>query len=104
MRAEGVLGSDRKMCAEAGITDAEFERRKRYLEFDAEDERRLRGLHGLAGEYAEPIIDRFYDHLLSFDETRAFVKRVMLSWHEYRRLYGPSAADQAAAEEASSRP
>ena len=41
---------------------------------------------------------------IPFDETRAFVKRVMLSWHEYRRLYGPSAADQAAAEEASSRP
>ncbi len=27
---------------------------------------------------------------IPFDETRAFVKRVMLSWDEYRRLYGAS--------------
>ncbi len=40
---------------------------------------------------------------IPFDETRAFVKRVMLSWDEYRRLYGPSvAADPAAAQEGSS--
>jgi soluble lytic murein transglycosylase len=29
---------------------------------------------------------------IPFNETRAFVKRVMLSWNEYRRLYGASAA------------
>ncbi len=34
---------------------------------------------------------------IPFDETRAFVKRVMLSWAEYRRLYGPSVAAEAAA-------
>ena len=34
---------------------------------------------------------------IPFDETRAFVKRVMLSWAEYRRLYGPSGAAEAAA-------
>jgi peptidoglycan lytic transglycosylase len=33
---------------------------------------------------------------IPFDETRAFVKRVMLSWTEYRRLYGPSGAAEAA--------
>jgi soluble lytic murein transglycosylase len=27
--------------------------------------------------------------LIPFDETRGFVKRVMLSWDEYRRLHGP---------------
>jgi soluble lytic murein transglycosylase len=31
---------------------------------------------------------------IPFDETRAFVKRVMLSWEEYRRLYGPSLAPE----------
>jgi soluble lytic murein transglycosylase len=30
---------------------------------------------------------------IPYDETRAFVKRVMLSWDEYRRLYGGSAPD-----------
>jgi soluble lytic murein transglycosylase len=29
--------------------------------------------------------------LIPFDETRGFVKRVMLSWDEYRRLYTPPA-------------
>ena len=26
--------------------------------------------------------------LIPFDETRGYVKRVLLSWHEYRRIYG----------------
>jgi soluble lytic murein transglycosylase-like protein len=26
---------------------------------------------------------------IPFNETQFFVKRVMLSWDEYRRLYGP---------------
>ena len=29
---------------------------------------------------------------IPFNETRAFVKRVMLSWDEYRRLYGAASA------------
>jgi soluble lytic murein transglycosylase len=40
---------------------------------------------------------------IPFDETRAFVRRVMLSWDEYRRLYGPAAAvEPAAVQEGSS--
>lgn len=42
---------------------------------------------------------------IPFDETRAFVKRVMLSWDEYRRLYGASVPAQAATpEDGSSQP
>ena len=37
---------------------------------------------------------------IPFDETRAFVKRVMLSWDEYRRLYGSSVATETAADPA----
>ena len=29
---------------------------------------------------------------IPYDETRQYIKRVMLSWEEYRRLYGPTAA------------
>ena len=29
---------------------------------------------------------------IPFNETRAFVKRVMLSWDEYRRLYGAASS------------
>ncbi|HEY4027348.1 MAG TPA: protoglobin domain-containing protein [Candidatus Dormibacteraeota bacterium] len=53
-------------------TAAELELRKRYLEFDAEDERRLRQLHDLVAGSAEPVIEAFYRHLLSFPETSAF--------------------------------
>jgi soluble lytic murein transglycosylase len=30
---------------------------------------------------------------IPFDETRLYVKRVMLSWDEYRRVYGADAAE-----------
>ena len=47
---------------------------------------------------------------IPYDETRAFVKRVMLSWEEYRRLYGgsltgpPDASQEAAPREENSKP
>ncbi len=42
---------------------------------------------------------------IPYDETRAFVKRVMLSWDEYRRLYGvPVAAEPIASETQSRQP
>jgi signal transduction histidine kinase len=72
MSVEDAVGGDRPMCEEVGLTAAELERRKRYLAFDAGDERRLRDLNVLAADYAEPIIERFYQHLLSFEETRAY--------------------------------
>ena len=37
-------------------------------------------------------VEVWVEHI-PFNETRAFVKRVMLSWEEYRRLYGPPARD-----------
>ena len=37
------------------------------------------------------------ERIFPFDETRGFVKRVMLSWAEYRRLYGPAVPAEAAA-------
>lgn len=54
------------------ITEQELERRKRYLDFDEEDERRLAAVHDLAGEYAQPVIEAFYAHLMSFEEARSF--------------------------------
>ncbi len=35
-------------------------------------------------------IEAWVEHI-PYNETRGFVKRVMLSWDEYRRLYGPQA-------------
>jgi rsbT co-antagonist protein RsbR len=56
------------------ITTDEVERRKGYLQFGEEDEQRLAELNDLAQAYAEPVIEAFYDHLMRFDETRAFFR------------------------------
>lgn len=55
-----------------GITIEEIERRKRYLQFEEADESRVRAINDLARSYAEPVIEAFYEHLLSFGDTKAF--------------------------------
>jgi rsbT co-antagonist protein RsbR len=57
-----------------GVTVEEFDRRKEYLGFREEDEQRLLSVNELATAYAEPVIAAFYDHLLSFKETKAFFR------------------------------
>jgi rsbT co-antagonist protein RsbR len=56
------------------ITAEEVELRKAYLQFCEDDERRLTELNELAAAYAEPVIEAFYSHLLSFEPTRAFFR------------------------------
>jgi rsbT co-antagonist protein RsbR len=57
---------------EAEITEAELTRRKDFLEFNDEDVKRLTGVNDVARRYADTVIDDFYAHLLSFEDTRAF--------------------------------
>ncbi len=57
---------------EMEITEHEIAHRKRFLQFDDEDIARLLEVNQVAQEYAEPVIEAFYDHLLAFEETRAF--------------------------------
>ena len=54
------------------ITEQQLERRKQFLQFGPEDEERLRKLAPLAESYADEVIEAFYQHLLSFEEMRAF--------------------------------
>lgn len=54
------------------INEAELARRKEILEFGPEDEERLRRLADVAQEYAQEVIEAFYEHLLSFEEMKAF--------------------------------
>ncbi|MGB3223395.1 MAG: protoglobin domain-containing protein [Desulforhopalus sp.] len=54
------------------IGDRELARRKEFLEFDLEDEKRLNKLAPLSMNYAEEVIEAFYEHLLKFEEMRAF--------------------------------
>ena len=60
------------LMQEMGLTEQEIAWRKAFLLFRDEDVEHLRGLHELAGKYADTVIEDFYDHLLAFAESRAF--------------------------------
>jgi rsbT co-antagonist protein RsbR len=60
------LGSD--------FTEQELSRRKEFLEFREEDVANLAGINDVAQRYAGAVIEDFYKHLLSFEETRAFFR------------------------------
>lgn len=57
---------------EMAISEGELKKRKAFLEFTHDDENVLTGINELAGRYADAVIEDFYTHLLSFEETRAF--------------------------------
>jgi rsbT co-antagonist protein RsbR len=57
---------------ELGLDDREIAWRKAFLEFGEEDAQRLASAHEVARAYAQPVIDDFYRHLLSFEESRSF--------------------------------
>jgi len=54
------------------ISEQELERRKQILQFGPEDEARLRKLAPVSEQYADAVIEAFYEHLLTFDEMKAF--------------------------------
>ena len=51
----------------------DFQRRKDFLSFTDQDEEALRALQACLGPQAAGFVDSFYDHLLSFPETRAMI-------------------------------
>jgi rsbT co-antagonist protein RsbR len=70
-RATQVAGN---MPVEVGsdFTERELSRRKEFLEFGEEDVANLTGINEVAERYASAVIEDFYKHLLSFEETRLF--------------------------------
>ncbi len=56
----------------AGIDEREVEERKRFFLFSKRDEELLRRLGEVLDGHSDEIIDAFYEHLLSFPETKAF--------------------------------
>lgn len=56
------------------LSDEEIQKRKAFLEFSAEDEKALIGINDLADRYANVVIEDFYKHLMSFEETQVFFK------------------------------
>ena len=60
------------LMREMGLTEEVMARRKAFLEFGDEDVERLQGMHDLAVQYAEGVIEDFYSHLLSFADSQKF--------------------------------
>ena len=56
------------------IDEEEIDHRKQFLQFNQDDADRLKSISGLAERYADEVIEEFYRHLLSFEETRVFFK------------------------------
>ena len=62
------------LTQELDMDEDEVARRKAFLEFQDADVETLKGLRELARKYADPVIEEFYRHILSFEETKAFFR------------------------------
>jgi rsbT co-antagonist protein RsbR len=56
------------------ISEREVAQRKEFLQFAEEDSDRLLSVNEIATAYADPVIEAFYQHLLSFEDTRVFFR------------------------------
>jgi len=68
------LGVSQALQHQMDVDEHEIARRKEFLEIRREDIQALKSLNELAITYADPVIDDFYRHILSFEETRAFFR------------------------------
>jgi rsbT co-antagonist protein RsbR len=71
-RAAAQVAGNRPVEIGSDFTEQELLRRKEFLEFRDEDIANLAGINDAAQRYASSVIEDFYKHLLSFDETRTF--------------------------------
>ena len=65
-------GTTLALMQEMRLGEEEITRRKAFLEFGPDDIEQLHGVHDLASEYAEGVIEDFYSHLSSFEESKQF--------------------------------
>ena len=70
---EGTDMPERERAVEGvEISEQELANRKHFLELGDDDVGRLQGINDLAQRYAGAVIDDFYRHIMSFEDTRAF--------------------------------
>jgi rsbT co-antagonist protein RsbR len=65
---------DQTLLQEMDLSDEEMERRKAFLELHPADVATLRQMDSLARQYADPVIEDFYRHIMSFKETADFFR------------------------------
>jgi rsbT co-antagonist protein RsbR len=68
------VAGNRPVEVGSDFTEQELLRRKEFLEFRDDDVANLAGINDVAERYAGAVIEDFYNHLLSFEETRAFFR------------------------------
>jgi rsbT co-antagonist protein RsbR len=71
-QAGSVIGDIGMQSDGIDVTEQELAARKAFLELGDEDVKNLTAINDLARRYADGVIDDFYEHLLAFDDTRAF--------------------------------
>src|SRR5579875_209141 len=62
------------LLSNSGLSAQRVAQRKAFLEFGADDVRRLAALAPRAAAYADEVIDALYTHFLNFAETREFLR------------------------------
>jgi rsbT co-antagonist protein RsbR len=88
-RSAGRLGDEGALAVGTEITEQELLRRKNFLQFGDNDVDNLVAINDLARQYVKSVIGDFYEHLLSFEETRTFfrdpevLERVQSAQQEY---------------------
>jgi rsbT co-antagonist protein RsbR len=65
---------EKSLMRDMQVDEVEVAQRKAFLEFHEIDADRLTSVNDIAKEYADPVIEDFYDHLLSFPETAVFFR------------------------------
>jgi len=63
-----------RIVKELNITKADFEKRKQFLQIKEDDIQRIHSLRQSMKKVPTAIFDRFYNHLMAFDETREYFK------------------------------
>jgi rsbT co-antagonist protein RsbR len=74
MAAKPLTTMEESLVGELRPSEQEIILRKQFLEFGDEDVARLEGIYDLTLEYVDAIIEGFYEHLLSFEETAVFFR------------------------------
>ena len=66
----GSMTTDRRTRPEPGMSDETFERRKRFCRLTDADSALLSELSAVFARHSDEVVDRFYKHLMDFEELR----------------------------------
>ena len=65
-----LQGSEQVLMREMGLTEADIERRKKFVSFAVDDLARIQTLKDLVREHVEEFTTVFFNHLMLFEEAR----------------------------------